>query len=43
MWGWETAQDVLRTAGFRDIQRHVLPHDPMMVRVTQVSRTSAHT
>ena len=31
MWGWETAQSMLEEAGFRQIERHVLPHDPMNV------------
>ncbi|WP_137391983.1 class I SAM-dependent methyltransferase [Rhodoligotrophos defluvii] len=31
MWGWETAQDMLKAAGFRLIERHILPHDPMNV------------
>jgi hypothetical protein len=31
MWGWETAAAMLREAGFREVQRHVLPHDPMNV------------
>lgn len=31
MWGWETAEAMLRTAGFSNTQRHVLPHDPMNV------------
>jgi SAM-dependent methyltransferase len=31
MWGWETAETMLRDAGFRDVKRHVLPHDPMNV------------
>lgn len=31
MWGWETAEAMLTAAGFRDIHRHVLPHDPMNV------------
>jgi SAM-dependent methyltransferase len=31
MWGWETAESMLRTAGFREAERHVLPHDPMNV------------
>jgi SAM-dependent methyltransferase len=31
MWGWETAEHLLREAGFRDVTRHVLPHDPMNV------------
>ncbi|MGM0562121.1 MAG: methyltransferase domain-containing protein [Pseudomonadota bacterium] len=31
MWGWETAEEMLKAAGFREIQRYVLPHDPMNV------------
>ena len=31
MWGWETAEAMLRDAGFSEISRHVLPHDPMNV------------
>lgn len=31
MWGWETAQSILDAAGFRSVERHVLPHDPMNV------------
>ncbi|WP_026988942.1 class I SAM-dependent methyltransferase [Fodinicurvata sediminis] len=31
MWGWETAEAMLKAAGFREVQRHVLPHDPMNV------------
>ena len=31
MWGWETAQQMLKDAGFKTPQRHVLPHDPMNV------------
>ncbi len=31
MWGWETAERMLRAAGFDTITRHVLPHDPMNV------------
>lgn len=31
MWGWETALDMLKKAGFRNSERHVLPHDPMNV------------
>lgn len=31
MWGWETAQSMLREAGFHSVERHVLPHDPMNV------------
>ncbi|OOG23680.1 transcriptional regulator [Thioalkalivibrio denitrificans] len=31
MWGWETAGAMLNDAGFAEVQRHVLPHDPMNV------------
>jgi SAM-dependent methyltransferase len=31
MWGWETAERMLRDAGFATVERHVLPHDPMNV------------
>lgn len=31
MWGWETAESMLRDAGFTAVDRHVLPHDPMNV------------
>ncbi len=31
MWGWETAESMLRAAGFAEVERHVLPHDPMNV------------
>jgi 2-polyprenyl-3-methyl-5-hydroxy-6-metoxy-1,4-benzoquinol methylase len=31
MWGWETAQAMLRDCGFARIERHVLAHDPMNV------------
>jgi SAM-dependent methyltransferase len=31
MWGWETAEQALLSAGFVDVRRHVLPHDPMNV------------
>lgn len=31
MWGWETARDMLTTAGFDAVALHVLPHDPMNV------------
>ncbi len=31
MWGWETAEAMLRDAGFAEVSRHVLPHDPMNV------------
>jgi SAM-dependent methyltransferase len=31
MWGWETAEAMLRAAGFAEVARHVLPHDPMNV------------
>lgn len=38
MWGWETAERMLRAAGFQHIERHVIPDDPM--NVWFVSRTS---
>jgi len=31
MWGWETAEAMLQEAGFTDVRRNVLPHDPMNV------------
>ena len=31
MWGWETAEQMLREAGFDQVRREVLPHDPMNV------------
>lgn len=31
MWGWETAEAMLREAGFSCVERRVLPHDPMNV------------
>lgn len=31
MWGWETAEAMLRNAGFRQIERNSFPHDPMNV------------
>lgn len=31
MWGWETALEMLKNAGFSTAERHVLPHDPMNV------------
>jgi 2-polyprenyl-3-methyl-5-hydroxy-6-metoxy-1,4-benzoquinol methylase len=31
MWGWETAERMLKEAGFATVERHVLPHDPMNV------------
>jgi 2-polyprenyl-3-methyl-5-hydroxy-6-metoxy-1,4-benzoquinol methylase len=31
MWGWETAERYLGEAGFKSVERHVLPHDPMNV------------
>lgn len=31
MWGWETAEAMLNQAGFSEVVRHVLPHDPMNV------------
>jgi SAM-dependent methyltransferase len=37
MWGWETAERMLKAAGFRSTARRVFPHDPM--NVWFVSRT----
>ena len=31
MWGWETAEGMLRDAGFANVNRHILTHDPMNV------------
>ena len=31
MWGWETAERYLGEAGFKTVERHALPHDPMNV------------
>ena len=31
MWGWETAKRMLQEVGFQQIERNVLPHDPMNV------------
>ena len=31
MWGWETAETMLKDAGFATVERHVLPHDPLNV------------
>lgn len=31
MWGWETAERMLGIAGYSQVVRHVLPHDPMNV------------
>ncbi|HSM42351.1 MAG TPA: class I SAM-dependent methyltransferase [Afifellaceae bacterium] len=31
MWGWDTAETMLKAAGFQKPERHVLPHDPMNV------------
>jgi 2-polyprenyl-3-methyl-5-hydroxy-6-metoxy-1,4-benzoquinol methylase len=31
MWGWETAERMLREAGFAQVAMHRLPHDPMNV------------
>jgi SAM-dependent methyltransferase len=31
MWGWETAEAMLREAGFAEPERHMLPHDPTNV------------
>ena len=39
MWGWETAEAMLGEAGFADIERHALAHDPM--NVWFVSRKAA--
>ncbi len=39
MWGWETAERMLRAAGFAEVARHVLEHDPM--NVWFVSRRAA--
>ena len=39
MWGWETAERMLRAAGFTEVARHVLEHDPM--NVWFVSRRAA--
>ena len=38
MWGWETAEAMLKAAGFARTERHVLAHDPM--NVWFVSRTA---
>ena len=40
MWGWETAERMLRDAGFASVRRHVLAHDPM--NVWFVSRREVH-
>ncbi len=31
MWGWETAEAMLKSAGFERVERSVLEHDPMNV------------
>jgi SAM-dependent methyltransferase len=31
MWGWETAQAMLHEAGFKDVARNILAHDPTNV------------
>jgi hypothetical protein len=31
MWGWETAEVMLKDAGFAFVERHILPHDPLNV------------
>lgn len=31
MWGWETAEAMLKAAGFASVEHHVLEHDPMNV------------
>ncbi|WP_284735840.1 class I SAM-dependent methyltransferase [Dongia deserti] len=38
MWGWETAQAFLQRAGFANVQRHVLPHDPLNVWFVSVKQ-----
>lgn len=40
MWGWETAQHLLKEAGFQSVQRHVLPHDPMNVWFVSIKEVS---
>jgi hypothetical protein len=31
MWGWETAEALLKQAGFSPVHLHRLPHDPLNV------------
>lgn len=31
MWGWQTALRMLKAAGYADVQKHILSHDPMNV------------
>jgi hypothetical protein len=31
MWGWETAEAMLKTAGFASIFKQTLEHDPLNV------------
>jgi 2-polyprenyl-3-methyl-5-hydroxy-6-metoxy-1,4-benzoquinol methylase len=31
MWGWETALEMLNSAGFAQVSRHTFPHDPMNI------------
>ena len=31
MWGWETANAMLETAGFNEVTKNILPHDPTNV------------
>jgi hypothetical protein len=31
MWGWETAQAMLEQAGFAQVERRLMEHDPMNV------------
>ena len=31
MWGWETAVEMLKEAGFAAPQRHIFDHDPLNV------------
>ena len=39
MWGWETAERMLREAGFHCIERKVFPHDPMNVWFVSLKET----
>lgn len=40
MWGWQTAMTMLKKSGFSNVERYVLPHDPM--NVWFVSRKEVH-
>lgn len=31
MWGWETAERMLKAAGYEEITRTMMEHDPMNV------------